>query len=141
MCNAFRCIREFALVQFLLTKKERIDEDTLSSAALRAARVGDYSILLLLIREGVDPSVEGNEAIRIATRNGSYEIVKLLLQHPKVNPMDGRRLPQFNDDDVILGSAIEEALQWRHYGILRLFLKDKRVTLTQELQITYAHLL
>lgn len=132
LCNTFGGISELALVQFLLTKRERIDNDTISTAAITAARNGHYSKLQLLIREGADPSVESNEAIRIATRDGKYAIVKLLLEHPNVDPTDNTSLPQFNDDCECLGSAIQEAFKQKNYSLLHLFLKDERAT--KELQ-------
>jgi hypothetical protein len=34
----------------------------------------------------VDPSAEDNDAIRVAVKNGHEEIVKILLQDPRVDP-------------------------------------------------------
>ena len=41
---------------------------------------------MLLTRTIVDPSARDNFAVRLASRNGHLEVVKLLLTHPKVDP-------------------------------------------------------
>ena len=60
-----------------------------------------------------DPSVDYNNAIRLASKNGHIEIVKILLQDKRVDPTDNW--------------AIRIASQFGHIEIVKILLEDKRV--------------
>ena len=52
--------------------------------------VSEYGLLdqvKKLINQGVDPSVNNNDAIYLASKNGHTEVVKLLLNDPRVDPI------------------------------------------------------
>src|SRR3972149_5015286 len=68
--------------------------------------------LLLLQDPGTDPSYNDNVAIRYASSKGLIEVVRSLLQHPRVNPTT---------------YAIQEASKNGHIDIVRLLLQDPRV--------------
>lgn len=68
-----------------------------------------------LLERGENPGANSNEAIRASSTLGHMELVKILLQHPRVNPGDRGN------------SAIIGASSAGHEKIVRLLLKDPRV--------------
>ena len=86
--------------------------------------LSDYEILIQygfidefkqLLNNGLDPSVDNNYAISMASEHGQLEIVKLLLSDPRVDPSD-----KDNYD-------IKMASYNGHLEIVKLLLQDKRV--------------
>ncbi len=99
-----------------------------------------------LLRSGVDPSANDNEAIRWASMDGHTSVVKLLLEDPRVDPSaddnqairwasadgytdivkllleDPRVDPSAHGDD-----AIRRASEQGHTSVIKLLLEDKRV--------------
>jgi len=71
-------------------------------------------ILTGLIKEGFDPSADDNYAIKYASENGHLEVVKLLLQDPRVDPIDNNY-------------AIQVASKNSHSEVVKLLLQDPRV--------------
>ena len=72
--------------------------------------------------EEVDPSEDGNYAIRMASINGHTEVVRLLLQDRRVDPSDDNN------------KSIKWASRNGHTDIVKLLLQDERVkdTLSKE---------
>jgi hypothetical protein len=68
-----------------------------------------------LIKKGIDPSGDNNSAIRWASYNGHIEVVKLLLQDPRVDPSDGDNY------------AIRYASSNGYTEVVKLLLQDPRV--------------
>src|SRR5690349_9739066 len=89
------------------------------------------------LKEGVDPSAENNEglyyhlnlinsAIRLASRYGHLEIVKLLMSDSRVDPSAE------NNEGLcyhlnLINSAIRLASRYGHLEIVKLLLSDNRV--------------
>jgi len=104
-----------------------------------------------LLDKGVDPSINGNYAIRMASQNGHTEIVRLLLQDERVDPsingnyairmasrnghtdivklllQDERVDPSVYDNNVIRGAS-----QYGYTEIVKLLLQDERVDPTTD---------
>ena len=72
-------------------------------------------IRVLLLDKRVDPSVDDNWPIQLASENGHSEIVKLMLTDKRVDPFD-----HYN-------YAIQAASENGYTEIVKLLLKDKRV--------------
>jgi len=68
-----------------------------------------------LIKEGFDPSVRNNHAIGWASGNGRLEVVKLLLQDPRVDP------------STYDNYAIQVASEKGRLEAVKLLLQDERV--------------
>jgi hypothetical protein len=103
---------------------------------------GNYSVFSELIKH-IDPSWRHSFALRFASLKGRYEIVKLLLKHPQVDPNDRREcvFDDVGDNEYFLSSAIEEALLHRHSAIITLLMNDPRVKVDDVTQQKFAHLL
>ena len=57
---------------------------------LNAVRQGGLPVISNLLRyEQIDPSANNNEAIQLASVYGHIDVVKLLLQDPRVDPSGG----------------------------------------------------
>jgi hypothetical protein len=56
---------------------------------LLASENGHAEVVRLLLEHGADPTTEDNWAIRIASENGHAEVVRLLLADPRVDPSEG----------------------------------------------------
>ena len=57
----------------------------------RAAQCGNDTLVRELLKNPeIDPSIDDNFAIRIASENGHYKVVENLLQDPRVNPSVNR---------------------------------------------------
>jgi len=81
----------------------------------KMVKLNYVEIVAGLIKEGFDPSHNDNYAIQLASRNGHLEVVKLLLQDPRVDPSA--------DDNY----AIELAFRKGHLEVVKLLLQDPRV--------------
>ena len=68
-----------------------------------------------LIKEGFDLDADDNWAIRVASVDGHSEVVKLLLQDPRVDPSD--------DDNYAILLASDNG----HSEVVKLLLQDERV--------------
>jgi hypothetical protein len=66
------------------------------------------------LKEGLDPSIENNYAIKYAAQYGYFDIVKTLLDDERVNPRASDNMP------------IKLAFRNKHFNIVGLLLKDKR---------------
>lgn len=73
-----------------------------------------------LIREGADPGANNNVAIRIAAGHGHFEIVRLLLADPRVDPAA-------NDNKAIKFAINGHLAQNACFEVVRLLLADPRV--------------
>ncbi len=69
----------------------------------------------LALERGADPTLHNDHAIRIASANGHTEIVKLLLNDPRVDPSSGDNY------------AIRHASEIGYIDIVKLLLNDPRV--------------
>lgn len=87
----------------------------LQKALICASAFGSTEIVLYLLKDGFDPSLYNNHALRFASQNGHLEIVRLLINDERVDPSDL--------ENLFLGSVAENG----HLEICRLFLKDSRV--------------
>uniref|UniRef100_A0A6C0JVN8 Uncharacterized protein n=1 Tax=viral metagenome TaxID=1070528 RepID=A0A6C0JVN8_9ZZZZ len=79
-----------------------------------ACENGDIKIVEYLFRF-VDPSNQHNWPIRIASQNGHVEIVRLLLEDPRVDPSE------FDN------RALQNACSYHHLKVVKLLLTDPRV--------------
>jgi hypothetical protein len=94
--------------------KDKISMQLGSNALKIAAARGWYEFTDLLLEHGFDPTYEFNHALRLAVKNGHYEIVTRLLKCPEVDPTDAGELDtgcaqDYDDYLTPLGSAVEEA--------------------------------
>ena len=91
--------------------KSKIDIDDITEVS----QYGFLDEVKRLIQQGVDPSDKDNLPIRLASENGYIDVVKMLLQDPRVDP-SGRN---------------NEAIRWSsengHIEVVRELLKDPRV--------------
>lgn len=78
--------------------------------------------ILLLKHEKVNPAFEDNKAIRLATKNNHYNVVKLLLKDHRVNPIVFYNTPMFNS--VIASNYTLSALLWSDQRIKNTFKDD-----------------
>ena len=76
------------------------------------------SLLDYLLNQGVDPSINDNDAIREASWKGNPHIVRRLLQDSRINPG-----AKHND-------ALSKAVNWEHIDIVKLLLQDSRLDVT-----------
>jgi hypothetical protein len=84
-----------------------------------ASQCGRVKILKRLLKdERVDPSIDNNYALLLAVLGRHLGVVKVLLKDARVYP---------------IRSIIETALKRAHIGILRLFLADGRVDITNDI--------
>ena len=80
------------------------------------AEKGDSEVVeLLLVDPRVDPSVDNNYAIWMASQKGHDKVVELLLANSRVDPSDGDNF------------AIRLASQYGRYKVVELLLADPRV--------------
>ena len=87
---------------------------------IEACQIGDFDkVKSLLVNEKVNPTYNNNYAIRLASENGHYNVLKLLLG-------DNRVINFFKIADDS-NWAIRWASQNGHYNIVKLLLEDKRV--------------
>jgi hypothetical protein len=83
---------------------------------LRACGVGAFKTAQMLLNlYGVDPSIDNNIAVQLASELGHARIVSLLLTHPKTDP--SRR------DN----SCIQHACKNGHADVVKILLKDCRI--------------
>src|SRR3984885_7268658 len=81
-----------------------------------ASKKGDAQLIeVLLAVKGVDPAVDDNEAIKLASRNRRDEVVKLLLSDKRVNPAADNNY------------AIREASKNGHAEVVKLLLNSDKV--------------
>jgi hypothetical protein len=103
------------IVQYIMKEfKDKISMQLGSNALKIAAARGWYEFTDLLLEHGFDPTYEFNHALRLAVKNGHYEIVTRLLKCPEVDPTDAGELDtgcaqDYDDYLTPLGSAVEEA--------------------------------
>jgi hypothetical protein len=71
--------------------------------------------LLLNSRRGLDPASNNNLALRLATYCGHADILKLLLNDPRVDPLR-------NDNEFLISSR-----KWERITLIQHFLRDDRV--------------
>ena len=69
---------------------EVVDLQIRGRAMLMAITLGNLSMVDLLLDAGVDPSIQDNEALRLAERRGRQNIVNRLLDDPRVRGRDDR---------------------------------------------------
>ena len=81
----------------------------------RACESGEVATVASLLLS-VDPSVDNNHAIKSASLFGQLEVVRLLLEDPRVDP-----------NECHLNSPLELACDHGHIEIVRLLLTDSRV--------------
>lgn len=79
-----------------------------------ACREGDLTQIQRSLEQGVDPSMESNKAIRMASAWGYVDIVKLLLQDSRVDPT------------VFFNYALRWACNYRHLKVIEALLQDGR---------------
>ena len=77
--------------------------------------VGILKFVKNLIDKGFDPSIDDNYAIQLASYNGHTEVVKLLLDDPRVDPTVGNNF------------AIRMSSEYNHPDVVKLLLQDERV--------------
>ncbi|KAJ3378272.1 hypothetical protein HDU92_007549 [Lobulomyces angularis] len=77
-----------------------------------ACKYADYEVVKMLLIAGTEAT---NETIMKASENGSYEIVKLLLQDGQPNP------------SVFDNYCVKYATRNRHYKVMELLFSDERV--------------
>src|SRR3972149_6711686 len=82
---------------------------------VQAAEDGDINKVRQLIADGVNPAAMYNSAIRLASEYGYFEVVRLLLQDPRVDPA------------ALDNYAIQWASAKGHLAVVRLLLQDPRV--------------
>jgi len=68
-----------------------------------------------LLNKGIDPTIDNNYSIRMASENGHTDVVKLLLQDERVDPSD--------DSNYAIRMSSENG----HTGVVKLLLQDERV--------------
>ena len=98
--------------------KSKIDIDDIK----KVSKYGLTDEVKRLLNKGVDPSVKDNEAIRMASKNGHTDVVRLLLQDKRVDPIDDGNY------------AIRLASRNGYTEVVKLLLQDRRVkdTLSKE---------
>ena len=85
------------------------------STIYNACRDGNIAVVKRLLFLLADPSANGNWAIQLASKHGHLEIVKLLLDDPRVDPSTSDNL------------AIRCASHNGHTEVVKLLLEDPRV--------------
>ena len=80
-----------------------------------ACTYGSETSVEMLLKDGADPSANGNEAIILASSNGHVAIVDRLLQDPRVDPT-------VNDN-----KPIKLAGEHKHTEVIDRLLQDPRV--------------
>jgi len=93
-----------------------------------AAENGWIETIKMIVKQGGDPSAQDNTAIVTASRNGNYEVVKLLMTHKLVVPSD------------MDNYAYDEAVRNGFTEIASLLLTDFGVK-NFEIQKKYSHVL
>jgi len=81
----------------------------------KACKDGDFLSVVLLLKKGAEPDFHNHGAFFNAVLYGHYDIVKLLLKNPKIDPRTLRNL------------AIRWAAENGHENIVKLLLQDSRV--------------
>jgi len=116
-------------------------------------RNNDIDSIKSLLKDGWDPSVDDNFAIKSACDKGHLEIVKLLLQDERVDPSAGgnsalrwasnygyikivKLLLQDErvDPNAEFSCAIRWAIQNNHKEIVKLLMRDKRLILNTTIE-------
>ncbi len=87
----------------------------LETDLVTAMKNNNIELFYELLEFGIDPSVEDNKAIRWASFQGNTEIVKMLLEDPRVDPSAENNW------------AIQSASIHGHTEVVRLLLEDPRV--------------
>ena len=76
---------------------------------------GDLETINRYLKDGTDPSEWDNEAIRMASKHGHFEVVKLLLNDERIDPSAE------NNYAIRVSSANS------HVEVVKLLLKDESV--------------
>ncbi|KAJ3067142.1 hypothetical protein HDU98_009663 [Podochytrium sp. JEL0797] len=134
------------LVDFLLSVmlENPIEDD--GHVFTHAALFGQVEIVEWLLTTGLDPSVDGNRALRAAAAKGQLGVANLLLGDPRVNPADAdnraiceasrygrvemveRLLQDARVDPADVDNlAIHLASEHGHVGVVERLLQDARV--------------
>jgi len=115
---------------------------------LGMVRLNYLEIIAGLIKQGIDPSMANNKAVRLAAFRGNFEIVKLLLEDPRVDPAAGDnyaiRFASYAGRTEIVKLLLEdpridpsaqrnEAIRWAsargYYDVVKLLLESLKVNL------------
>jgi len=124
-------ITDFTFNEFRQQNLEKTIEITKKLGANKAfmlgSSYGERDLTLWGIENGAtNVDMGNNEPIQKACERGDVEIVKLLLAHPKVDPVcnttDGKR---YGSDET--NYCIRRAAKAGHIEVVKLLLKDKRV--------------
>ena len=112
---ATRGSREVMSLALSLADVDTEDEET-GVIIVSAAEVGNEETLAVLLEDGrIDPTYDGNLAVRYATSEGYIDCVKLLLADNRV------------DASAEHNEAIHDVIKYRFYDIFDLLLGNKRV--------------
>lgn len=103
------------IIELFLHNLKLESEDYNKIFMLLCAYNFDGLVKLLLRDPRVDPSANNNAAIKYASNNGNYHIVRTLIQDPRVDPSDNNN------------AAIIEASLYGRLRVVKLLLKDPRV--------------
>jgi hypothetical protein len=107
------------IVQCIMKEfKDKISMQLGSNALKTAAVRGWYVFTNLLLEHRFDPTYEFNHALRLAVKNGHYEIVTHLLKCLEVDPTDAGELDtgcaqDYDDYLTPLGRLLKKHKKWR----------------------------
>ena len=93
----------------------------MSIRLIEACRICDISKVIEYLNTGDDPSDINNLAIRWASENGHFEVVKLLLEDERVDPSDCNNY------------AIQITSENGHFEVVKLLYHDYRFKMTDNL--------
>lgn len=100
----------------IIFKRNEINYASGNYFALKwACFIGNDELIQRLLKQGADPTVEDNIAIKIASRMGNIKVVKQLLLDSRVDPSADKNY------------AIKWATQNNHWSVVSELLNDKRV--------------
>ena len=94
------------------------DEHTTESALITAAGTGEAFTVETLLRRGVNPATNDNEALMMAIINGHTDIVRILLAYRNESHRDYEVNPAENDNDPLMLASSEG-----HADIVKMLLR------------------
>lgn len=115
------CRNEPLIQKFIVTQKLAVTQrtnrllETYESSFEQACRQGDLDVINELIYRGVNPSLDNNNALRVAIEAGQIEVAELLLIDPRVDLSNCE-------------GALDLAIENKHLTIVKRLLQEVKIT-------------
>ena len=137
---------QIMLARIARAKKFNFNQTNLNYSLITAVSNGNLEIVKLLLKFGANPSYQNNRAIKLASQDGYWRIVEILMRDRRVDPSDNgniaialashnghlavieRLLQETRVDPTAFNNyAIKYASMYGHLAVVKRLLEDERV--------------